>query len=176
LFKAPSGVWGLQNNMPYLCLMKRLIFLLLVFSFSLSFAQEKAYTVKFRVQFKDSAVYCACPQDDNTTENGSTGTCNPLGEVMINIYSDSNLVHTDYTDYTGYTTTLSFPGHKYRIIFHKEHYDSASVQVDFRKSNIIAPGDGPEVHFKSDGNNYFICIVLNPQKKKSGVRIVPIKN
>ncbi|MGP8216751.1 MAG: hypothetical protein ACLQQ4_14395 [Bacteroidia bacterium] len=158
----------------------RLLFLLLILNASaVSAQQSRLYTIRVRVQYLDTTVYCGCPQDDNTQDYGTEQDCNSLGQVMINIYHDSSLIQTYYTDQTGYTNNFNLPYNNYKLVFHARNYDSAAIRLNFTEPDTkkrIMPLMNNQVHFKNDGNTYFICVVLNSRVKKHGIRIVPVKN
>ncbi len=160
--------------------MKKWALLFLIFCSFLVSAQKgiNSYSMRLRVQAKDTTQYCGCPQDDNTQDYGSSADCNSLGQVMVNVYTDSALMHTYFTDQTGYSSTFNLPYGKYRLVFHARYYDSATVLVDFTaadKRNSIVATEGTQLHYKSDGIAYFICLELSGDKKK-GIRIVPKGN
>ncbi|HTA82886.1 MAG TPA: hypothetical protein VK783_08135 [Bacteroidia bacterium] len=152
---------------------------LLISSICVAQAAGHIYSIKLRVQFKDTAVFCDCPQDDHAQDNGGQADCNSLSDVMINMYNDTNLIHTFNTDQTGYIPWFDIQEGKYKLVFHQKNYNEASILVDFTATDIrnsIRSLSGNPIHFKNDGNAYFICIILDGKGNTHGVRIVPKKN
>lgn len=154
--------------------MKQLAFLFFIFHFSFLSAQKNAYPVHFRIQYADSASYCECPQGHTVQEYSTASNCNALEGVMINFYADTSLVGTISTNQNGYCSGALTPG-AYRIVLHKEKYDSAAFILDVTRSSIRSLTDNKLNFSNSADDDYFICVVLD-RKKKSGVRIVPHKD
>lgn len=150
-----------------------------VFSVSPAQTGVNNYTLKIRTQFRDTVVFCDCPQQANAQDQGGEADCNPLSDVMINVYQDTNLVRTYFTNETGYCRQFQLPEAKYTLVFHSKNYDDAKLLVDLTTTglkNIIVPLTGNPIHYQNQGSNYFICVILNGKGNKHGVRIIPKKN
>ena len=164
------------NSRYYIYYVKKLILILLICCPALLLAQQgRTYSIRIRVQAMDTSVYCGCPQDDNTSDYGNQADCNSLGQVMINVYADTVFLKTYFTDQSGYCSNFNLPYGKYRLVINARYYNSATVLLDFTaadKRNSIVATTGTQLHYKNDGTAYFICVILNGDKKK-GVKIVP---
>jgi hypothetical protein len=138
----------------------------------------RGYSLKLRVQYKDTAVFCDCPQEDHGQDQGGQADCNTLSGVMVNIYSDTILLHTFYTNETGYIPWFDMPDGKYKLVFRAKNYTDANLLVDFSandKRNVVTPLTKNSIHYKNDGTGYFICVILEGKGNTHGVRIVPKK-
>lgn len=157
---------------------KLLLFLIFNSSFLIycSAQQASKYTITIQVQYKDTTLYCDCPQDNNTEDYGSSNVCDPIPDVMINVYSDTNLIQTLYADHNGYCPAFQLPYNKYKLVLHAKNYDETAIALDFtgtdRRNTAVALNGNP-IHCKSDGTAYFISVIMNGLGKKHGVKIVP---
>ncbi len=156
------------------------LFFILLFASVFCSAQlaSHGYSLKLRVQYKDTAVFCDCPQEDHGKDNGGIADCDALTGVMVNIYSDTNIIYTFYTNETGYVPWFDMPDGKYKLVFRSKNYTDATILVDFTATdlrNTIVSLTGNPIHFKNEGSSYFICVILDGKGNTHGVRIVPKK-
>lgn len=136
--------------------------------------QGRTYAVSLRAQIYDSTGYCTCPQDGGTDNN--TPDCNSLGQVMITVYADTTFLKSFYTDETGYAPAINLPYGKYKLIYNLRNYKTATVQLDFTAPDTrysIMGSKGTHVHYRNQVTDYYICVMMEGNKKKSGVKIVP---
>ena len=83
-----------------------------------------------------------------------------------------------YTDETGFSPHFKLHETAYRLLFFARNYDSLSVFMNFNATDIqrrILIPQGADVNYYSNGNSYFLCVVLNRSRKNKGVHIVPQK-
>jgi hypothetical protein len=157
--------------------MKKLVLILLICCPALLLAQQgRTYSIRIRVQAMDTTVYCSCPEDDNTSDYGGPPDCNSIENAMISIYADTTFLKTFYTNQIGYSPWFNLPYGKYRLVINAHKYNSATLLLDFTaadKRNSILSSKGSQLHYKNEGNNYFVCLILSGERQKKGVRIMP---
>lgn len=104
--------------------------------------------------------------------------CNALSNVMVNIYRDTNLISTYYTDNSGFCPKFALGEAKYRLLLIKKNFDTASILIDFTatdKRNRVAQSGHCTIFNHPADNFYSLCIIMYPNKRKHGVKLVPRK-